>query len=110
MRTCQKARALFSIRRVIALLLALLLTALAMKKRADIEDVELPKIKDPVVIVPQKQTTGAPEAAPQDESAAQDAQGTQEAQLPATPEPAAEDGADKKLCSPEGEASDAKPE
>ena len=27
-----------------------------------------------------------------------------------TPEPAAEDGADKKLCSPEGEASDAKPE
>lgn len=95
---------------VLCIILALLLTALAMKKRADIEDVELPKIKDPVVIVPQKQTTGAPEAAPQDEPAAQDAQGTQEAQLPATPEPAAEDGADKKLCSPEGEASDAKPE
>ena len=95
---------------MLCIMLALLLTALAMKKRADIEDVELPKIKDPVVIVPQKQTPSASEAAPQDESAAQDAQGTQEAQLPATPEPAAEDGADKKLCSPEGEASDAKPE
>ena len=95
---------------VLCIMLALLLTALAMKKRADIEDVELPKIKDPVVIVPQKQTPSASEAASQDEPAAQDAQGTQEAQLPATPEPAAEDGVDKKLCSPEGEASDAKPE
>ena len=95
---------------VLCIMLALLLTALAMKKRADIEDVELPKIKDPVVIVPQKQTPSASEAAPQDEPAAQDAQGTQEAQLPATSEPAAENGADKKLCSPEGETSDAKPE
>ena len=40
---------------VLCIMLSLLLTALAMKKRPALEDVELPKIKDPKVIVPKPQ-------------------------------------------------------
>ena len=46
---------------VLAIMLALLFTALAMKKRKMLEEAGLPKIKDPVVIVPPK-----PEAQPQE--------------------------------------------
>lgn len=48
---------------VLCIMLALLLTALAMKKRVTIEDVELPKIKDPKVIAPAKPAETAAAAA-----------------------------------------------
>mgnify|MGYP004632330837 CR=1 FL=1 len=57
---------------VLCIMLALLFTALAMKKRKTIEDVELPKIKDPKVIVPAKPAADAATPAPETASATAD--------------------------------------
>lgn len=70
---------------VLCIMLSLVLTALALKKRKAIEDVELPKIKDPKVIVPAK-----PAAAP-DNAALPESGGI--AAAPDAPS-AAPDGAD----------------
>lgn len=57
---------------VLCIMLALLFTALAMKKRKTIEDVELPKIKDPKVIIPAKPAADAAAPAPETASATAD--------------------------------------
>ncbi len=93
---------------VLCIMLALLLTALAMKRRADIEDVELPKIKDPVVIVPQK--TGAPEPRRRMSPPRRMRRARRRRSFLQRRNPPRRTAWDKKLCSPEGEASDAKPE
>ena len=50
---------------VLCIMLALMFTALALKKRKPLlEESNLPKIKDPVVIKPKKPTPAAPSAAP----------------------------------------------
>ena len=92
---------------VLCIMLALLFTALAMKKRKTIEDVELPKIKDPKVIVPAKPAADAAAPAPETASAtadsAADAPAQESAAAPAesavpnaeaSPAPAADNTAD----------------
>lgn len=98
---------------VLCIMLALLFTALAMKKRKTIEDVELPKIKDPKVIVPAKPAAEAavtatepaavPAAAPETADSAADAPAQESAAAPAesaapdaeaSPAPAADNTAD----------------
>ena len=87
---------------VLCIMLALLFTALAMKKRNTIEDVELPKIKDPKVIVPAK-PAAAPASAPETADSAEDAPAQESAATPAesaapdaeaSPAPAADGTAD----------------
>lgn len=58
---------------VLCIMLSLLCTAFAMKKKKEEVPVELPKIKDPKVIVPEKQTNTAPPV----QSAAAPAQNTE---------------------------------
>lgn len=97
---------------VLCIMLALLFTALAMKKRKTIEDVELPKIKDPKVIVPAKpadaaasapEPAAAPASAPETADSAEDAPAQESAATPAesaapdveaSPAPAADGTAD----------------
>lgn len=98
---------------VLCIMLALLFTALAMKKRKTIEDVELPKIKGPKVIVPAKPAADAaasapkpaavPAAAPETADSAVDAPAQESAAAPAksavpdaeaSPAPAADGTAD----------------
>lgn len=55
---------------VLCIMLAMVCTALAMKKRKTIEDVELPKIKDPKVIVPEKPAAEESGALPESGAAA----------------------------------------
>ena len=98
---------------VLCIMLALLFTALAMKKRKTIEDVELPKIKDPKVIIPAKPAADAAvtasepaavsETVPETADSAADAPAQESAAAPAesaapdaeaSPAPAADNTAD----------------
>lgn len=103
---------------VLCIMLALLFTALAMKKRKTIEDVELPKIKDPKVIVPAKPAadaaTPAPETASATADSAADAPAQESAATPAesaapdveaSPAPAADGTADAPADNSDGPSS-----
>lgn len=103
---------------VLCIMLALLFTALAMKKRKTIEDVELPKIKDPKVIIPAKPAadaaTPAPETASATADSAADAPAQESAATPAesaapdveaSPAPAADGTADAPADNSDGPSS-----
>lgn len=85
---------------VLCVMLALLFTALALKKRKLLEEANLPKIKDPVVIKPAK---------PQPAAAASLPQTPPQSAAPAEGAPAAQTGAEKPEDKSEATAADGKP-
>lgn len=91
---------------VLCIMLAMLFTALAMKKRNTIEEVELPKIKDPKVIVPAKPAADT-EVAVQESTAVPEQEDSSAAIAPAdAAAPSADTDADTAADTATGKGSD----